>query len=71
MTAIAAIILVFSVITLMIAIGVGPFANDPWYQWHLKFASKERAFRTTTKVLATLLCVACSLIIIGLTPWSN
>lgn len=71
MTAIAAIILVFSVITLMIAVGVGPFANDPWYQWHLKFTSKAKSLRITTKVIATLLCAACSLIIIGLIPWSN
>jgi len=68
MTAFAAIILVFSVITLMIAIGVGPFANDPWYQWHLKFAQKGRAFRVTTKAIATLLCLICSALIIGIIP---
>ncbi|MGK0445284.1 MAG: hypothetical protein ACJA1U_002224 [Bermanella sp.] len=65
MNALFCVILVLSIICLMISFGVGPFANEPFYQWHLRFKRLHALTQKSIQLTAFSISVFCSLWIIG------
>jgi hypothetical protein len=49
----------------MIAFGVGPFANEPFFQWHVRFKKLPLGIQTLIKLIACGVSAFCSLWIIG------
>ena len=65
MNALFCVILIFAIICLMIDFGVGPFANEPFFQWHVRFKKLPAGIQTLIKVIACGISAFCSLWIIG------
>jgi hypothetical protein len=49
----------------MISFGIGPFANEPFFQLHLRFKQLHRISRAIIQLSALLISLLCSLWIIG------
>lgn len=66
MTALACVILILCVLSLMVSFGVGPFANEPFYRFHLSFKQRHKVTQSVIQMTAAFIGLICSLWIIGI-----
>jgi len=68
MIVLACILLVLSGLLLMVSQGVGPFAREPWEAQYFRFRKLPQAIRITLITCATLVAIACTLVVVGIIP---
>ncbi len=66
MVALSCVILIICVLMLMIKLGVGPFANEPWAALHVKFSNLSSPAKFVLTLLSVMGAIVCSAVIIGL-----
>ncbi len=65
MVALSCIILILCMLMLMINLGIGPFANDPWAGLHVKFSKLPTPVKLVLTLLPVMGSIICSVIIMG------
>ena len=68
MIAIACILLAISGVVLMLSLGVGPFAHEPWEEYYFAFKKRPKWLQTTIQFTASIVAAAMTLLIIGGAP---
>ena len=71
MIAFSCILLILSGLVLMVSQGVGPFAREPWEDYHLQFRALAKSKQTLFVSLSALVAILSTLVLIGVIPQTS